>query len=406
MLRKLMIGTMAAALMTGASAGVASAEKIKIALIEGLSGPFAANGQAALRELKFAAEKFMPGKLEIIALDNKTSPQVTVSQLDKAIKQGVTYVVQGNSSGVAHAIVSYLDKHNKRSKNKVLFLNHSAVDPKLTNENCSFWHFRFDGHVGMKLRAMTTAIASNKDVKSVYIIGQDYSYGKAVAAGATKLLGLMRKDIKIVGNELHPVGKVKDFSPYAKKIQASKADVVITGNWGSDALRLVKALGDAKVTAKIYTFYGAGTGITKAIGASGTDRLLTVSATKNNPAGPDAWDAYRAEFAKKFPDADLLYPRMATIIRSLDAALKKAGGNDIVKVANALEETKLQKLDGSGLIMRKDDHQLLMPIHIAVHTDKGVKYDYDKSGFGTVVTQTIPTAKAALPTTCKMKRPK
>src|SRR5256885_7885893 len=33
---------------------------------------------------------------------------------------------------------------------RVLYLNYSAVDPALTNERCSFWHFRFDAHADRK----------------------------------------------------------------------------------------------------------------------------------------------------------------------------------------------------------------------------------------------------------------
>ena len=90
--------------------------------------------------------------------------------------------------------------------------------------------------------ALTDVIAEDDSVEKVYIIGQDYSFGKAVAAAAVKFLGEKRPDIEIVGNELHPIGKVKDFTPYARKIMASDADIVITGNWGADMLNLGKSV--------------------------------------------------------------------------------------------------------------------------------------------------------------------
>src|SRR5207253_2484988 len=147
---------------------------------------------------------------------------------------GIPFVFQGNSSGVAHAISDAVQKHNERNAgNRVLYLNYSAVDPALTNEKCHYWHFRFDAHADMKMAALTDVIAANKNIKKMYIIGQDYSFGKAVADGAVAMLGKKRPDIQIVGNELHPIGKVKDFSPYVQKIVASGADAVITGNWGA-----------------------------------------------------------------------------------------------------------------------------------------------------------------------------
>ena len=48
-------------------------------------------------------------------------------------------------------------------------------------------------------------------------------------------------DIRIAGEELHPVGRIKDFLPYATKIKASGAQAVLTGNWGNDLTLLIKA---------------------------------------------------------------------------------------------------------------------------------------------------------------------
>ena len=50
--------------------------------------------------------------------------------------------------------------------------------------------------------------------------------------------------VEDVGNELHPIGKVQDFSPYVQKIVSSGADAVITGNWGADMVNLAKAAND------------------------------------------------------------------------------------------------------------------------------------------------------------------
>ena len=40
----------------------------------------------------------------------------------------------------------------------MLLLNYSAVDPALTNERCSFWHFRFDAHANMRIAALMDVI--------------------------------------------------------------------------------------------------------------------------------------------------------------------------------------------------------------------------------------------------------
>ncbi len=416
MIRKLLIGTMAAALVTGASVNIAAAkDKIKIALIEGLSGPFAASGQAALRELKYGAEKYIANDkldVEVIGLDGKTSPKETLVQLKNALSQGVTYVVQGNSSGVAHALVSAIDKHNERNPTKrVLFLNHSAVDPALTEKKCSFWHFRFDAHVGMKLQAMIGALAADKSIKKVYIIGQDYSYGKAVAGGTVAFLKALRPDIKVVGNELHPIGKVKDFTPYVKKIQTSGADAVVTGNWGADMVGLALALGAADVKAKVFTFYAAGTGVTATIGKGGEGRILVVTEGKSNPMSAEQLENWKA-FKAKYPDQDVLYSRITTLTRMLGEAITKAGSAKPFDVAKALEGAKIKRLDGTEATMRAKDHQLTVGLYLMAHTsklptyDEKLKNDFDKSGFGLVSVAHVPGEKAARPVKCTVKAPK
>ncbi len=107
----------------------------------------------------------------------------------------------------------------------------------------------------MKIDALTTAIAKEKDAKKVYLINQDYAYGQSVSRVAREMIGKKRPDIQIVGDELHPTGKVKDFSPYIAKIKASGADTVLSGNWGNDLALLIKAAEEAGSKVTFYTNY-------------------------------------------------------------------------------------------------------------------------------------------------------
>src|SRR5207245_9037204 len=133
---------------------------------------------------------------------NKRTPQEPLVQLQKAIDAGIRIITQGNGSGVAAAITDFVAKYNDRNPGKeVLYLNYAAVDPVLTNEKCNFWHFRFDADADMKMAAITDVIAKDSKIKRVYLINQDYSFGKAVAAAATKMMAEKRPDIKIVGDE-------------------------------------------------------------------------------------------------------------------------------------------------------------------------------------------------------------
>jgi ABC-type branched-subunit amino acid transport system substrate-binding protein len=252
---------LAAALAACALAAPASAQ-IRIAYIDPLSGSMAATGEHGLHEVEFAAERInakggiLGQKVEIVPMDNKLSTQESLILLKSAADQGIRYIMQGNGSSVAGALIDALNKHNERNPDKtILFLNYAAVDPDFTNDKCSFWHFRFDANSDMKMDALTTYMKGEKKIQKAYLLNQDYSFGHQVAKAARAMIESKRPDVKIVGEELHPLAKVKDFAPYVAKIQASGADSVITGNWGSDLQLLVKAARDANLRADFYTYY-------------------------------------------------------------------------------------------------------------------------------------------------------
>jgi len=391
-------------------AGQASAD-VKIAFIDPLSGGAAATGILAQKTHQFyidainAAGGLNGEKLELLSFDNKVNPQESLIQLKRALDDGARYVVQGNGSSVALAITDAVLKHNERNPGKeVVFLNYAAVDPALTNEKCNFWHFRFDADADMKMAALTDVLAKDKKVQKVYLINQDYAFGKAVAAAANRMLKEKRPDIKVVGDELHPLQKVNDFSPYVAKIKAAGADTVITGNWSNDMVLLIKAGKDAGLKVAWETYYGGSPGAVTAIGEAGVDTLKQVSEWHRN-AAPEI-DATVAAFTKKYPgkENEYAYWRAKTMWVMFAAAAKKAGSNDPVKVAHALEGMKMQTSLGD-VEMRADNHQILQPLFVSTLA-KGVKYDSEDTGLGWKTDAKVDAQATALPTTCKMERPK
>ena len=399
-------GLALAAVLVASSA----AAQVKIALIDPLSGGAASAGISAQKHLTYFIEKINAAgglngqKLELQAFDNKVSPQESLIVLKKALDDGVRYVFQGNGSSVAHAITEAILKHNERNPGKeVLYFNYAAVDPALTNEKCNFWHFRFDADVDMKMSAVVNFIAKDPKITKVYLINQDYSFGKAVAAAAQKMLAEKRPDIKIVGDELHPLQKVQDFSPYVAKIKASGADTVITGNWSNDMLLLIKAGKDAGLKVYWLTYYAGALGSPSAIGKDGVGAVMQVSDWHSNATpemDPDA-AAFRKRFAEK--DDDFIYFRLKTAFEMFSAAAKQARSNDPVKVARALEGTKVMTTVGEAE-MRADNHQVLQPLFVSTMSDK-VKYDVEHTGLGFKTDIKVEAKDTALPTTCKMQRP-
>ncbi len=240
-------------------------DTIKIAYIDPLSGPGATVGKVGIAQLQMlAVELNAKGgaagkKFEILPLDNKTNPQESLVQAQKAVDSGARFFTQGNGSAVGLALTDWVKKYNERNPgSEVIYLNYAAIDPALTNEKCSYWHFRWDANVDMKMGALTNFMKTQPSIKKVYVINQDYSFGQSVRSAARAMLGKKLPAVEIVGDEVHPLLKVTDFSPYIAKIKASGADTVITGNWSQDIALLLKAAADAGLQVNWYTYYAGG----------------------------------------------------------------------------------------------------------------------------------------------------
>jgi len=410
---KLRLSILALSVATAFSAPPALAENVKVAFIDTLSGPFASLGANELKTFQYTAElakqqNWAGGNtFEFTAFDGKGSPQESLNQLKIAIDQGFRYIVQGNGSGVALALIDAINKYNERNPGKeILFLNQAAIDPDLTNSKCSFWHFRFDANVDMKMEAVTAVVKKDMAIKKIYLINQNYAMGQQFSKAAKLMLARKRPDVEIVGDDMHPIGQVKDFSPYVAKIKASGADTVLTGNWGPDLSLLIKASKDAGLKVNFFTFYAMFSGTPTAIGADGADRVNVVAIW-----GPNAEDlAGNRElidgFKKKYNE-DFFFLNPYPIVQMLSKAMKEVKSTDPVKVAFAMEGMKFNGLNGE-VEMRKSDHQLQQPLYIETWTkagSKNVRYDQENTGFGWKVDQKLDSYVSSQPTSCEMKRP-
>jgi branched-chain amino acid transport system substrate-binding protein len=396
---------------------------IPIALIEGLSGPFANAGEAVFRNLLWAVERVnarggvrLAGgsrPLALVRFDSKGNTEDAIGLLRQALDSGIRLVAQGNSSATAAALIDALDKHNERDAGRRgLLLNYSAVDPALTNERCSPWHFRFDAHADMRLAALVDVMRDDRTLQRVFLIGQDYSFGQHVLRQARALLQQGRPDVAIVGDELHPLGRVKDFLPYAAKIKASGADAVLTGNWGNDLTLLVRALREVGSEARLYTFYGNALGAPAAIGEAGVGRVLAVAEWHPN-LGTPASESFVRAFRQRFPNPadDYLHARMHVMVEMLATAIERAGQVEALAVARALSGARYDGNTLGGLHsaeMRSADHQLQQPLVVTV-MDRlgapGVAFDIEGSGYGFRTLRRFEATTVAQPHACAMRWP-
>jgi branched-chain amino acid transport system substrate-binding protein len=384
-------------------------ETVKIAFMDPLSGPFANVGQNQLKSWQYAADRFSGAKnpagvkFEVTGFDNKGSPQESLNTLKAAIDQGFRYVTQGNGSGAGLAILDAVAKHNERNPGKeVIYLNYAAVDPAMTNEKCDYWHFRLDADTTMKMEALTTFMKEQPKVKKVFLLNQNYSHGQQVSKYFKEGMARKRPDVQIVGDDLHPIGQVKDFAPYVAKIKQTGADSIVTGNWGTDLTLFVKALNEAGLKIPMYTYYSGVTGTPTALAAGGEGEVYVIAYGHSNHAGE--LNAMGAEFFKKYDDD---YYTFATYngINLLGAAMAKAKSTNPVAVAKALEGLQIKSFAGD-VTMRASDHQLQQSMFITKwQKAKKGEYSVEKTGYTFVPIKQMDPYVASTPTSCQMKRP-
>ena len=399
-------------LITALAAGGANADKVRVAVIDPSSGPFAAVAANWYKSMLMQVDAVNAQKLagentiELVAFDNKGSAQESQILLRTVIDQGFRYVIQGGSSAIGAVLMDAVNKHNERNQGKeILLLNHSNADPELTNAKCSFWHFRFAPNSDMATEALTTEMAKNPTIKKVYIVSQNYPFGQAVSRSTREYLKRKRADIEIVGDDFHPSGQVKDFSPYIAKIKASGADTVTSGNWGPDLTLLLKAASDADLKVSFYTYFANTYGVPLALSPASAGKLKNIASFSPNNAGFNGKEFVEG-FKGKYKEDFILLPLYNTIAMFAEG-LKRAKTIDPVKVAYAMEGIKMKTFSGE-MEMRAADHQMQAPLFItswAKVDGKSVRYDQNDTGYGWKVEQRIEPYVASQPTSCQMARP-
>ena len=390
-------------------------ETLRVAAISPLSGPFAHIGEETIKQLRGAADLvnaeggiFDGRKIEVVALDGKANAQDSLLALNAAIDGGIHYVA-AHISSVNHALSDAIVKHNARNPDRlVLLLNFDGRDPALTETKCHFWHFRVNYHTDTEVNYLTDYLAQQPSVRKVYLINQDYAYGQAVQRTTRELLTKKNPNIQIVGDDMVPLGKVKDFSPYAAKIRASGAETVVTSSWGNDLFLLVRAGQESGLDVRYYIFNGNVAGTTAGVGGAGVGKVVSLFPWHEN-ADATPYQGFNSEFKAKYKSTENFdYITAHRAIAMLARAMEKARSADPLKVAYALEGMEFDGPEGH-VWMRPEDHQLIAPLYLARLTktgEAGVNFDVENTGLGWKTVAKVEGRDAIPPIKCTVERPR
>lgn len=395
-------------LFTPLAFAASSASPLKIAVIDPFSGSVANYGLPALANLKEAIADInrrggINGQtIQLVEYDSKLNPQESSIQLQKAIDADIRFIIQGIGSSVVSATLNAIEKHNRRNPDRqLLLLNYSALDPVFTNERCSFWHFRFALDTDKLGEIYTDWIGKQPQIKKIFMINEDYSYGHSIADAVSKALKTKRPDIEIVGNVFHPLAKVKDFNPYISQIKSSGADAVITGNVGQDITLLINAAADSGMNIPFLTFAADSAGTVTTVGARGVDRIYLLADQSGNPTDKTLIERQKSLY--KDTGWDLNFQRIYNMMEMFKLAVEKAKATEPIAVANALETVSFESPYGR-VFMNKDNHQVSMPMLIEVLRDN-MNYGLEGTKLNFEPIDKFDATQVDNKNTCNMKRP-
>jgi len=397
--------------LAAAPLAAAKAEALRIAIIESLSGGQTSTGRPNVLGANYVIDKlnaaggFNGSKIVVTEYDNGGNTAGASAKFKQALADGVHIVIQGSSSAIAGQLSEDVRKHNLRNKGKeVLYLNVGAEAMELTGEKCHFHAFRFTTTAPMRVGALVRVMKEEGTLGGrAYSINQNYSWGQDMEAAVKE--NARAGGYEVVETVLHEVNRIQDFAPFVAKIQAARADTVITGNWSNDLLLLMKAAGASGLKARFATAFLDQVGN---IGNAGDVALGHYVAHTYNA---EATDGVMAEDYRKATGHYPAYVEPNTIngVKMLAEALKgvdfKGGAIDVNRIALALEDVTLATDTGVQSI-RKEDHQAYLPVVVS-RVEAGVKYPVDGTNLGFKPVKVLPADQTIYPVqaSCKMTRP-
>jgi branched-chain amino acid transport system substrate-binding protein len=311
--------------------------------------------QLAVEELN-AKGGVLGHKIEMISEDDETKPAPAVRKAEKLILQDdVKLLVGAVSSGATMAIMDVTKKQKT--------IHWNAVSCAEFMRTTKFHKYYFSNQPDSRMQANGLAkYIVDKMGKKVYIFYTDYAMGQS--DGRQFKTALEKIGGEVVGVAGAPLD-TKDFSPWFGAINQSNPDVLFLAFAGTDSLRLMTQL---------HSF-----GMTKKYKLAGIDCFLL---QQDLPAIAEPmegfvqlahYSAYNADkqmaafndrFKKRFGvDGNIMAGAYDGVL-FWAAAVEKAKTFDADRVEAALEGMCLDSTHIGRQCIRKEDHQVVMDMHL------------------------------------------
>nr|WP_245408757.1 ABC transporter substrate-binding protein [Variibacter gotjawalensis] len=342
--------TSVAAIMISLLAGTASAqETIKIGVNQPLTGPFAASGAYVVNGAKIAAEEInakggiLGKKIQLIIEDNKSNPTEAAAVAEKLITSDKTPVMMGAwGSSLTLAVMPKLEEYG------VPMLVETSSSGKITTSGNPFV-FRISPPSALEAEEFAPMVGKI-GIKKVDFLVINNDWGRGAATDFGKML--QAKGITVGLSETMDAS-AQDMSAQLAKIKGTDADTLIITAAVDQLTLIFKQMAAMGVKKRVITT-GGSQNPDQIIAQAGGAADKTMHLTTFLPWVPDATPdpkatAYFLEEWKKrgYPFAGTTESfRGYDGIRTIAAAIEKAGKADPKAIQKAFWDVKLTGLNG------------------------------------------------------------
>ena len=302
-MKKIVIGTAAAVVLSAGLAAPAQAENFRIGFLNTLSGGAAILGKSQLAGWQVGLElegwKKNGDKLggvptDIFVGDDQRKADVGLRAVRKWLKSQRVHMVSGIIWSHILAAVSRPVTRAKR-----ILMSNNAGWSGLAGKNCSPYFISSSFQNDEAAEAMGELL-NQEGLKKVFMMAPNYQAGKDMLNGFQRTY----KDGKVVGQILFKLG-ARDYQAHISKVRASGADslfIFVPGGMGVAFMKQWAASG-AGQQVRLYTNYAVDYITIKPIGkaAVGTFHTLHWGPNMDNPRNKEFIKAFMAK-NKRTPD--------------------------------------------------------------------------------------------------------
>jgi len=325
-------------------------------------------------------------KIQIIEGDTQAKPEIAKSVAERLCLEDQVDVIVGTAGSHISLVAQMV-----AAKYKKIYMNFTSYSDSLHDgKNFNRYTFRTCG-TATTLASALAYYYSTRPERKFYILCQDYAFGHDFGEKFQKYLKQYSPKAQIVGEDYHPLW-TKDFAPYLTKIKGAGAEVIVTGDWGSDIENLIKQSRQMGMNIPLAGPQVQHMQALETIGGPAGRGIVFVHFQQcsfdhpKNHTFNEMWHEQWKRWKKPYGSNSYAWPtpwfgECITDSYWLFDVIQRAGSTDPEKIIPVWEGDEYHSATGAVLKMRACDHQTIRDLYVA-EFDFPTRWYTNLAGYG------------------------